>query len=90
MDEDVHPPTPSPPRQDQVDCLSSFHHEHHRHESDPGGIREKKPERRFGGLKNLLIRMDDSFDDPMDELGNWYPALPSKAADDPVVQDENK
>jgi len=44
-------------------------------------IRYGKPERRFGGLKHLVIRMDDSFDDPMDELGNWDPKPTSIAVD---------
>lgn len=45
-------------------------------------IREEAPKRRFGGLKHLLIRMDDSFDDPLEDFADYGP-LPSKVAETP-------
>jgi len=53
-------------------------------------IREKKPERRFGGLKDIVIRMSDSFDDPMDELGNWGSEQSSKVAEDSATYGKKK
>jgi len=46
-------------------------------------IRDKKPERRFGGLKHLLIRMDDSFDDPLEDFEEYGPPS-TKVAESPT------
>jgi prevent-host-death family protein len=43
-------------------------------------VRESLPQRRFGGLKSLVVEMGPSFDEP---LGDYAPAA-SKVAEDPI------
>jgi len=45
-------------------------------------IREKKPERSFGGLKHLVVRMDDRFDDELADFSEYAPAS-AKVAETP-------
>jgi antitoxin (DNA-binding transcriptional repressor) of toxin-antitoxin stability system len=34
---------------------------------------EAKPSLRFGGLKNMVVRMGDNFDDEMDDFSDYMP-----------------
>lgn len=48
-------------------------------------IRETIPERRFGGLKNLVIAMGDSVDDELADFADYGPAdIPMVAETAPV------
>ncbi|RYD36946.1 MAG: type II toxin-antitoxin system Phd/YefM family antitoxin [Verrucomicrobiaceae bacterium] len=39
-------------------------------------IQEKKPERTIGGLKGIILRMDDSFDDELEDFREYRPENP--------------
>lgn len=39
-------------------------------------IKKSRPIRRLGGLPNLIIRMGDDFNTPMDEYGNFEGEIP--------------
>ena len=45
-------------------------------------VRETIPERRFGGLKDLVITMGDSFDDELADFADYAPENLSKVAED--------
>lgn len=36
-------------------------------------ISSDPPERRFGGLKGMVLRMDDSFDDELEDFADYAP-----------------
>lgn len=42
-------------------------------------IREQKPEREIGGLKGIILKMDDSFDDELDDFKDYWPGNPTSA-----------
>lgn len=45
-------------------------------------IREALPKRRFGGLKTLVVEMGPSFDEPLEDFGDYAPPIASKVAED--------
>ena len=46
-------------------------------------LQTKRPIRRIGGCKDLVISMGDNFNDPMDEYGN-FGDQPTEAISDPL------
>lgn len=46
-------------------------------------IEEKKPQRRFGALKDLVLVMGDDFDDELEDFAEYGPKDLPKVAEDP-------
>ena len=46
-------------------------------------IREKRPERRFGGLKSLVLSMGPSFDEPLEDFADYAPRAIQQVAETP-------
>ena len=47
-------------------------------------IREKQPCRRFGGLKSMVAAMGPSFDEPLEDFGDYAPQGTMKVAENPA------
>ncbi len=46
-------------------------------------VEDAKPKVRFGGLKDLVIRMGDNFNDELEDFAEYGPPDETKAAEDP-------
>ncbi len=44
-------------------------------------VRKSLPQRRFGGLKSLVVEMGPSFDEPLGNFGDYAPPATSKVAE---------
>lgn len=47
-------------------------------------IREALPQRRFGGLKSVVVEIGPSFDEPLEDFEEYAPPIPSKVAENPT------
>lgn len=47
-------------------------------------IRESLPQRRFGGLKSLVVEMGPSFDEPLVDFEEYAPSASLKVAETPT------
>lgn len=47
-------------------------------------IREALPQRRFGGLKSLVVEMGPSFDEPLEDFDEYAPSADLKVAEVPT------
>ena len=45
-------------------------------------VSEKKPQRRFGTLKHLVLKMGDDFDDELEDFAEYAPKELPKVAED--------
>lgn len=46
-------------------------------------VEEAKPQRRFGALKHLVLKMGDDFDDELEDFAEYAPKELPKVAEDP-------
>ena len=46
-------------------------------------VRESLPQRRFGGLKSLVVEMGPSFDEPLEDFDEYAPPASLRIAEDP-------
>lgn len=48
-------------------------------------VRESLPQRRFGGLKSLVVKMGPSFDEPLTDFEQYAPPAGLKVAETPTT-----